>query len=158
MFKKLFKKAPNTMTSPMHGRVVALTEVPDEVFSQKMVGDGFAVEPSSGKVYSPVNGEVVQLFPTKHAIGIIDEDGLEILIHVGIDTVELKGEGFTAFIDKGDKVKKGQLLLEVDLDFVKEQGKSIMTPVVFTNKNQYKAVEVLSGQKDIETPACEIRK
>jgi glucose-specific phosphotransferase system IIA component len=158
MFKKLFKKSGTIISPPMAGQVVTLDQVPDQVFSQKMVGDGFAIKPSEGKVYAPVNGEIAQLFPTKHAIAIIDEDGLEMLIHVGIDTVELKGQGFVAHVEKGAKVTKGQLLLEVDLDYVSEQGKSLMTPVVFTNQNQYASIEVEVGNKSVEDTACIIRK
>ncbi|MBN2794259.1 MAG: PTS glucose transporter subunit IIA [Clostridia bacterium] len=158
MLKKLFKKSGTEFSPPMAGKVVSLDQVPDAVFSKKMVGDGFAVIPSEGKVYAPVNGKVVQLFPTKHAIAIIDESGLEMLIHVGIDTVELKGEGFVAHIEKGSEIKKGQLLLEVDLEFVQAQDKAIITPVVFTNQKQYQSIEVVSGNLTIADTACIIRK
>jgi PTS system D-glucosamine-specific IIC component len=95
---------------PIEGEVISITETPDQVFSSKMVGDGLAIIPKDNIVYSPVNGTIAQLFPTKHAIGIIDENGIELLIHVGIDTVELKGQGFEAFVEKGDTVKRGQIL------------------------------------------------
>ncbi len=119
--------------APIKGEIVSLSEVPDEVFSQKMMGDGFAIIPSEGKVVAPVDGKIATFFPTKHAIGMESTDGREILIHFGIDTVDLKGEGFTAFVAQGDEVKKGQELLEVDLDLIKPKVPSLISPVIFTN-------------------------
>lgn len=126
--------------SPMTGTILAITEVPDPVFAEKMMGDGFAIDPTEGVVVSPVDGEVVNLFPTKHAIGIRSESGREILIHIGIDTVQLKGEGFTAKIAQGDHVKAGQELVTFDLAFVKQRAKSMITPIVFTNLQDEKVV------------------
>lgn len=128
--------------SPINGKVMSITDVPDQVFSGKMMGDGFAIEPQSGKIVSPVNGKVMTVFPTKHAIGLQADNGMEILIHIGIDTVGLKGEGFTAMISEGDEVKQGQALMEVDLDFVKENAPSIVTPIVFTNLDEGQTVDV----------------
>jgi PTS system D-glucosamine-specific IIC component len=119
--------------SPIKGKIIPITEVPDQVFSGKMMGDGFAIEPEEGLVVSPVNGKIINVFPTKHAIGIESDNGKEILIHFGIDTVKLKGEGFESFVSEGDKVEVGQKLLQVDLDFVKENAPSVITPIVFTN-------------------------
>lgn len=126
-------------TSPIKGKIMPITEVPDQVFSGKMMGDGFAIEPEDGKIVSPVNGKVLNVFPTKHAIGLEADNGMEILVHIGIDTVGLKGEGFTAMIAEGDEVKRGQALMEVDLDYVKKHAASTITPIVFTNlqENQY---------------------
>ncbi|WP_369902805.1 glucose-specific PTS transporter subunit IIBC [Bacillus manliponensis] len=118
---------------PIEGKILPITEVPDQVFSGKMMGDGFAIEPTEGTVVSPVNGEIVNVFPTKHAIGIQSEGGKEILIHFGIDTVKLNGEGFEALVAQGDKVTQGQPLLKVDLAFVNENAPSTITPIVFTN-------------------------
>jgi len=119
--------------APMKGEVVPIAEVPDQVFSEKMMGDGFAIKPKDGLVVSPVNGTIINAFPTKHALGIKSEGGREILIHVGLDTVNLKGEGFELFVDEGDEVKIGQTLLKVDLDYIGKHAKSTITPVVFTN-------------------------
>ncbi|WNB93227.1 glucose-specific PTS transporter subunit IIBC [Bacillus sp. NEB1478] len=119
--------------SPIKGKLLPITEVPDQVFSGKMMGDGFAIEPADGLVVSPVNGKIINVFPTKHAIGIESDSGKEILIHFGIDTVKLKGEGFETFVSEGDKVEAGQKLLKVDLSFVKENAPSVITPIVFTN-------------------------
>ncbi|MCZ8537115.1 glucose-specific PTS transporter subunit IIBC [Paenisporosarcina quisquiliarum] len=120
-------------SSPLAGEILPITDVPDQVFSGKMVGDGFAIRPSNGQVVSPVNGKVVTVFPTKHAIGLVADNGTEILIHFGIDTVKLKGEGFTSKIEQGDLVEQGQILMEVDLDHVEKNAPSIITPIVFTN-------------------------
>lgn len=156
MFKKLFKKEIKTISSPINGQVIPLSEVPDAVFSEKMVGDGFAVIPSDGNVYAPVNGKIVQFFPTKHAIGIVDEHGLEILIHFGIDTVELKGEGFTAMKAVGDQVSLGDLILQVDLEILEKHHKSAITPVILTNKSQYKHLDMTYGKMTKNDLVCKV--
>jgi PTS system D-glucosamine-specific IIC component len=119
--------------SPLAGTVMPITEVPDQVFSGKMMGDGFAIEPTEGIVKSPVSGTIMNLFPTKHAIGILSDEGKEILIHVGLDTVNLKGEGFETLVKQDDKVQQGQELLRFNLDYIKEHATSTITPIVFTN-------------------------
>lgn len=121
------------LVSPMQGKVIPLSEVKDEAFSMGALGKGVGIEPTDGKVVSPVNGTVTVLFPSLHAIGITADSGVEILIHVGLDTVQLNGEGFTAHIKQGDKVTVGQLLVDVDLDLVKAKGYSIQTPVIISN-------------------------
>ncbi|MBU8881383.1 glucose-specific PTS transporter subunit IIBC [Bacillus sp. FJAT-29790] len=122
--------------SPIKGEVLPITEVPDAVFSGKMMGDGFAILPSEGTIVSPVDGKIVNLFPTKHAIGILSDSGREILIHVGIDTVNLKGQGFEALVVENEHVKAGDPLLKVDLDFIRGNAPSVITPIVFTNLQQ----------------------
>ncbi|KGX88125.1 glucose-specific PTS transporter subunit IIBC [Pontibacillus litoralis] len=131
-----------SFVSPLEGQMMAITEVPDQVFSGKMMGDGFAINPSDGEVVSPVNGKVLNVFPTKHALGLEAEDGTEVLIHFGIDTVNLKGEGFEAFVQEGDEVKQGQPLLKVDIDAVKPKVPSIVTPIIFTNLKEGQEVKV----------------
>lgn len=131
-----------TIASPLTGEVVPLSEVPDQVFSQKMMGDGFAIMPTDGTVVSPVDGKIVNVFPTKHAIGIESAGGHEILIHFGIDTVKLNGQGFTALVQQGDEVKKGQPILSVDLEYVKNNAPSIMTPIIFTNLQPNEKIHV----------------
>ncbi|MGD6781658.1 glucose-specific PTS transporter subunit IIBC [Sutcliffiella horikoshii] len=130
---------------PMTGKLLPITEVPDKIFSQKMMGDGFAIEPTDGKVVSPVAGKIVNLFPTKHAIGIETADGREVLVHVGIDTVNLKGKGFESLVEQGDTVEQGQALLNVDLRIVSEEATSIITPIIFTNLAAGEAVEIKDG-------------
>ncbi|WP_096435985.1 glucose-specific PTS transporter subunit IIBC [Alteribacter populi] len=131
-----------SLMMPIEGELLDLGEVPDQVFSERMMGDGFAIKPKNGLVKSPVNGKVVNVFPTKHAIGIEADSGHELLIHFGIDTVNLKGKGFEALVKEGDQVKQGQELLKVDLDTIKEQVPSTITPVVFTNLNDGESVKL----------------
>lgn len=140
MLKKLFGKKEEpvkvSITSPATGKFVDLTDVPDPTFSEKMMGEGFAVEPSEGKIVSPVDGKVVQVFPTKHAVGIKSSEGLDVLIHIGLETVSLNGEGFEGRVSEGTKVKRGDVLVEFAIEDVKEKAKSMITPVVFTEGNQ----------------------
>jgi sugar PTS system EIIA component len=137
MFKNFFKnkkiESESTILQPLEGEIVPLDVVPDPVFSQKMIGDGFAINPTNGSVVSPVDGEVISVFPTKHAVSIKSKGGREILIHVGLETVSLNGEGFTAFVSDGQSVQKGQKLLEADFQSIKDKVPSIITPVIFTN-------------------------
>lgn len=144
----LLRKRNTTITlfAPMSGEILKLEDVPDPVFAGKMIGDGIAINPVDGEVWAPCDGRIVQVFPTKHAIGIRTKEGIDILLHIGIDTVTLRGEGFKAFISEGSTVKKGDKLLEVDLDFIKENGKSIITPVIITNMNKVRAISLSSGK------------
>ncbi len=122
------------VTSPLDGKVLKMEDVPDQAFAQKMMGDGFAIDPTSGDVYAPIDAEVALVFEaTGHAIGLKTEEGMEILLHFGIDTVNLQGEGFDVKVKQGDKVKAGDLLLSVDLETVKSKAPSVVTPVIFTN-------------------------
>ncbi|WP_100406349.1 glucose-specific PTS transporter subunit IIBC [Bacillus solitudinis] len=130
---------------PIDGEILPLSSVPDQVFSTKMMGDGFAINPSNGIIASPITGTVVNLFPTKHAIGLVSESGKEVLIHVGIDTVTLKGDGFEALVQQGDQVKQGQELLRVDLAFIKERVPSTITPIIFTNLAEGEHVRILKS-------------
>ncbi|UTE72622.1 glucose-specific PTS transporter subunit IIBC [Rossellomorea marisflavi] len=133
--------------APITGELKDITEVPDQVFSGKMMGDGFAILPEEGMIVSPVDGKIVNVFPTKHALGIESKGGREILIHVGIDTVKLQGEGFEALVKEGDQVEAGQPLLKVDLDFIKANAPSIITPIVFTNLKEGQQVTLKSPGK-----------
>ena len=119
--------------SPMNGTVIPLSEVPDAVFSSEMLGKGFGVEPSEGKAYAPVDGEVTTVFDTKHAIGLMSKHGVELLIHIGMDTVKLNGKGFDVKVKTGDQVKAGDLLAEFDMDLIKGEGYPVTTAVVVTN-------------------------
>lgn len=124
--------------APMTGRVLDLDDVSDKVFSDRLMGDGFAIELTESEVVSPVDGVVEMTYPSKHAFGIKASSGEEILIHLGMDTVELNGEGFESFVETNDRVKKGQLLCKIDLDYVKDQGKSLVSPVIFTSGEKIK--------------------
>ncbi|WP_046180184.1 glucose-specific PTS transporter subunit IIBC [Domibacillus tundrae] len=128
--------------APISGELLPITEVPDPVFSGKMMGDGFAIKPSDGTVVSPVNGKIINVFPTKHAIGITADNGREVLIHFGIDTVKLNGEGFEALVSEGDVVTAGQPLLKVDLDYIADNATSTITPIIFTNLAEGQSVTV----------------
>ncbi|WP_170007101.1 PTS sugar transporter subunit IIA [Bacillus fonticola] len=144
MFKKLFgqkKQAEPTVAvkAPLTGTIVQLEEVPDPVFSQKMMGDGVAIQPTEGKVVSPVDGEIIQVFPTKHAVGLKADNGLEILIHIGLETVSMNGEGFEAHVSEGKRVSVGDPLVTFDLEKVKAEAKSTITPVILTNADQIEA-------------------
>ncbi|WP_416147197.1 glucose-specific PTS transporter subunit IIBC [Salipaludibacillus sp. HK11] len=130
------------LSMPLKGEIKELSEVPDQMFAEKMMGDGFAIEPADGEVVSPVDGKIVNLFATKHAIGIEAADGTEILIHVGIDTVNLKGEGFTAHVEQGDNVTIGQPLLTFDIDSIREKAPSVITPIIFTNLSEEQSVKI----------------
>ena len=125
------------VASPMIGEMVVLSDVPDEAFATGALGKGIAIRPTVGEVYAPANATVTLLFPTQHAIGLTTENGTEILIHVGMDTVQLNGEGFTSHVQQGDKVMAGQLLLEFDIDFIQKAGYEIITPIIVTNSNDY---------------------
>ncbi len=130
---QLFKAKPHTFIAPMCGVMKPLEEVADPVFSSKSMGDGFAVALEEGKVVSPVDGEIMAIFPTKHAIGILGKDGYEYLLHIGLDTVYLQGEGFDLKVQSGDQVKPGDLLLEVDLELLRSKQIDLTSPVIVTN-------------------------
>ncbi|WP_017728176.1 PTS sugar transporter subunit IIA [Halalkalibacterium ligniniphilum] len=171
MFKKLFgldkkqeakpvQPEEEIIHSPLNGTYVEIEQVPDPTFSQKMMGDGFAIEPSDGKVVAPVSGEIMQVFPTKHAVGIKTPGGAEILLHIGLDTVTMNGEGFTAHVKEGDKVKVGDVLVEFDLVLVKEKASSIITPVVVTNPDKVAQFSKEPAAKEVkagETPLLKLK-
>jgi PTS system D-glucosamine-specific IIC component len=145
------------IVSPVNGELVDITEVPDAVFSQKMTGDGFAFLSDDGKIASPVYGKVFNVFPSKHAIGIMSDGGKEVLVHIGVNTVKLKGQGFTVLVEEGDLVAAGQPIMEVDLEYVKAHAPSVMSPVIFSNLPEGSSVtlkkpgKVSIGDKDIIT-------
>lgn len=135
MFTKLFSKKKLQVIAPITGEVVSLKEVPDPVFSEGMMGEGIAIIPQEGGIHSPVEGTIILVADTSHAIGIQATDGTEILIHIGLETVTLKGEGFKTHVQVGDAVSIGQLLIEADWDYLNEHAKSILTPVIITNSS-----------------------
>lgn len=132
------------LTSPVTGQVLALDQVPDPVFATGAMGPGAAVEPSVGEVVAPADATVSILFPTKHAIGLVTNSGAEILIHIGMDTVNLEGKHFTAHVAQGQKVKAGDKLVSFDIDSIKGAGYSVTTPVILTNSTQYTDVQSTS--------------
>ena len=134
--------APVTITSPLAGEVKELSQATDPVFAQGLMGRGVVIVPSQGELVSPVNGRVTVFFPTKHAIGILSDEGGEILMHIGMDTVNLEGKGFEGYVSQGDKVKVGDKLISFDIDMIKKAGYVTETPVIITNSDKYQ-VEVL---------------
>ncbi|MEX5671940.1 glucose-specific PTS transporter subunit IIBC [Staphylococcus cohnii species complex 1637] len=137
-----------TIYAPLKGRTVPLDEVPDQVFSDKLMGDGLAIYPDNGEVVAPFDGTVELVFPTKHAIGLKSESGVEVLIHFGLETVGLQGEGFTVHVDSGDTIVKGQLLMTVDLDYIKTHAKSDITPIIVTNSGEHEIKTTHDGAVD----------
>ena len=147
-FKKLFGKNTDDFYAPMAGKAVPITEVPDPTFSEGMLGNGIAIEPAEGKVYAPCDATVDMMFTTGHAVSLVADCGAEILIHVGLETVGLEGKPFTIHAANGDKVKKGQLLIEVDLEAVKAAGLPTITPMLICNTDDYPTFNTFVG-KDV---------
>lgn len=137
----LFKKKKSILYSPTSGTLIPLSQVNDPVFSQGMMGPGFAVSPTIDEIYSPVSGTITSVFPTKHAIGITSEDGKSLLLHIGIDTVELNGEGFDIFVTENQKVTKDTLLAKVNRSFLKEKGKEDTLMVLFPEEKMTLTIE-----------------
>ncbi|MEH6882426.1 beta-glucoside-specific PTS transporter subunit IIABC [Priestia megaterium] len=136
------KENEETISAPFSGKVIPLSSVPDEVFSSGAMGEGLAIDPSDNKLYAPFDGTVVMVAPTKHAIGLRSEYGVELLVHIGLDTVTLEGKPFTLHVEDGTKFKKGDLLIEFDKEFIKKQGLQTITPVIITNSSAYREVIV----------------
>ena len=140
----MFKKE-KTLLSAADGRIIPLSEVPDEVFSGKILGEGYAVIPTKGEVFAPIGGVMLEVAESGHAYSIGAKGGEEVLIHIGIDTVSLQGEGFTPMVAKGETVVAGQLLAKVDLAFLEEKELCSCIPVVITNSNEFRSIKLLPG-------------
>lgn len=137
------------VVSPLQGKVISIKEVPDETFASKMLGDGVGIDPSGlskANLVAPVDGTLVQLFETGHAFTVETKDGVNILVHCGLNTVELKGEGFEKIAEEGAKVKAGDVIVKVDFDLIKDRVPSIITPVVVLDSDDYKNIEVFLDQ------------
>lgn len=142
--------APVTITSPLAGEVKELNQATDPVFAQGLMGRGVVIVPSQGELVSPVNGRVTVFFPTKHAIGILSDEGVEILMHIGMDTVNLEGKGFEGYVSQGDKVKVGDKLISFDIDMIKKAGYVTETPVIITNSDSYQVEELEQLPRAVE--------
>lgn len=147
MFKKLFGKDKEVnketqLYAPLTGEYVKIEDIPDPVFAPKMMGEGFGINPTEGEVVSPVAGKVDNVFPTKHAIGLKTKNGLEILVHIGLDTVQLDGEGFNVLVSSGDTVQVGDPLLKFDLEFIRNNAKSVISPIIITNSDQTESISL----------------
>lgn len=149
-----------SVIAPLSGDVRHLVEVPDLVFSRKLTGDGIAIKPTSDTLIAPFDGEVIQVFPTKHAIGIRSTYGLELLVHIGINTVSLNGEGFESFVQEGDQFKQGDNLIKFDLNFIEKNATSTITPFIITNGDEFenleltKELKVVAEQSVLFTVTC----
>ena len=150
-FKNLFKgnkeaEVKKEVIAPLtNGELVNISQVPDEVFSSKMMGDGFAMKTNDGIIVSPVEGKIVTIFPSKHAVTIESVDGREVLIHLGGDTVNLKGEGYETFVEENQTVKVGDKLVKMDVEFIEKNAKSSMPIVVITNLSEEESVKLVEG-------------
>lgn len=150
--------ARKNVAAPMKGTIVELEHVPDKTFADKVLGDGIAIMPEEGKVFAPVSGTVACVTDTKHAVALISDEGLEILIHVGLETVELQGKYFTTHVENGTKVKEGDLLLEFDLDAIKKAGYKTVTPVIITNSGNFVSVLPMPKEKEQVIPGDQLLK
>lgn len=146
MFNLFNREKIITLYAPLTGNAVELKEVKDTIFAEKIVGDGIAIEPTCGEMIAPCAGKVAKIFPTKHAILLETAHGFDVLIHIGIDTVELKGEGFNCKVDEGDLVKKGDILMEIDLEKIKALNKTVITPFVITTMDKVEINFTYTGE------------
>ncbi|MBE7356341.1 PTS glucose transporter subunit IIA [Staphylococcus haemolyticus] len=147
MFKKLFGKDKEVnkeieIYAPLTGEYINIEDIPDPVFAQKMMGEGFGINPTEGEVVSPIEGKVDNVFPTKHAIGLKADNGLEILVHIGLDTVQLDGQGFEILVSSGDTVQVGDPLLKFDLEYIRNNAKDVISPIIITNSDQTESIHV----------------
>ena len=141
MFSLFKKEKDNNIYAPIKGKCFDIEEVNDDVFSKKVMGGGFVVKPYENIVYAPCNGKLTMIFPTKHAFGIIMENGVEVLVHIGLDSVNLRGVGFSQFKSKGDKIKQGDKIIEFDKSYLKKEDLDMSVIVVVTNSNNYNFVK-----------------
>lgn len=140
-----FKKSNNNLVAPISGEIVDLSQVPDPVFAEKMTGDGVAINPTGDTIVAPADCTVTLIFGTKHAIGLTTNTGLELLIHFGLDTVALNGEGFEALVEQGQKVKAGTPLMRVNKELISSKGYALITPFIITNMDAIKSMEASTG-------------
>lgn len=151
LFDKLFGSKENKTVeveiyAPLSGEIVNIEDVPDVVFSEKFVGDGIAIRPTGNKIVAPVDGVIGKIFETNHAFSMESKEGVELFVHFGIDTVELKGEGFTRIAQEGQSVKRGDTVIEFDLATLESKAKSVLTPVVISNMDEISSIEKKSGE------------
>ena len=145
-FSKLFGKSLDQLCAPVAGQAVPVSEVPDPTFSEGLLGNGIAIMPTEGKIFAPCDATVDMMFTTGHAVSLVADFGAEILIHVGLETVSLEGKYFTVHAQNGDKVKKGDLLIEVDLEAVKAAGFNTITPMLVCNSAEYTTFNTTTGK------------
>ena len=151
LFDKLFGSKENKSVeveiyAPLSGEIVNIEDVPDVVFSEKIVGDGIAIRPRGNKIVAPIDGVIGKIFETNHAFSMESKEGIELFVHFGIDTVELKGEGFTRIAQEGQAVKLGDTVIEFDLELLESKAKSVLTPVVVSNMDEISNIEKKAGE------------
>lgn len=147
------------IVAPLSGEIVPIEDVPDVVFAEKIVGDGIAIKPSGNKMVAPCDGTIGKIFETNHAFSLESDNGIELFVHFGVDTVELKGEGFKRIAEEGQQVKKGDTIIEFDLSLLQEKAKSVLTPVVISNMDEVKELQKMSGLVTVaETPVLRVTK
>lgn len=150
IFKKLFSKPMDCICAPVAGEAVAISQVSDPTFGEEILGKGIAIRPTSGRIVAPCDATVDMMFDTGHAVSLVADCGAEVLIHVGLDTVNLKGKHYTVYAKNGDKVKKGDLLMEFEPEAIKAEGYDIITPVVICNSGDYATFNTHVGQNVAE--------
>lgn len=145
LFKKNKKEESLNFVAPVSGKAVDLSEVPDPVFAQKMAGDGLGIDSTGDIIVAPCDGELTLVFKTKHAFAMTLDNGIEVLVHIGIETVSLNGEGFEQLAEQGTRVKAGTPIIKIDREFIKNKGLSLVTPVLITNPDTVKSLDVKTG-------------
>lgn len=164
LFDRLFGSKENkgsevNIYAPLSGEIVNIEDVPDVVFSEKIVGDGIAIRPNGNKIVAPIDGVIGKIFETNHAFSMESKEGVELFVHFGIDTVELKGEGFTRVAEEGQEVKKGDTIIEFDLALLEAKAKSVLTPVVISNMDEISGMEKSTGAVTVgETIVLKLKK
>jgi len=146
LFKKKKEEESVEIYSPLNGKIIPLEEIPDEAFASKIIGDGIGFDPTGDTIYAPCDADDISIFDTNHAISFETKDGLELIVHFGIDTVKLGGNGFERLVEDGQSVKKGDALVKFDLDYIKENAKSHKTPVIISNMDMVEVIEKSTGE------------
>ena len=158
LINKLFNRRMIELGAPVSGKIVPISQVSDPIFAQEMIGKGIAIIPEDGKYYAPCDGHLSVLFPSGHAYALKNRDGVDVIIHIGIDTVKLNGKNFTIHAKQGQEVNKGDLIIEVDINAVKEAGFDIITPMVISNPGMFTDLEKKGGHVTAGDPAIVLTK
>ena len=157
-FEKLLGKGKIEIFCPVEGEVIAANEINDPTFAEEMIGKTVGIKPTDGKVYAPFNGEVLVAFDTKHAVAIKSEDGIELMIHFGLDTVKMNGEPFEMNVKVGDKINKGDVIMKADLSKIEAAGFDTVVPVVITNPDEFKSIKFNTGKMSALSQLAELSK
>ena len=153
----IFKKKPLEIKSPVDGKVVDLESVPDEVFANKLVGDGVAIIPQNGEFTAPIDGVVSKIFDTNHAYIVTSDSGIDVMVHIGLETVSLNSQGFSPVVSQGDKLKAGDIVIKADLEYIKQNAADTITPVVISDEKSYKSIEKFYGDMTTDETIMEVK-